>query len=294
MAESAKYPAWQLTEDDKIVLDKVFINYAILIYNWIQEYPNPKDYAKKFVSKANDKYFATLCTLMHIKDSPSNQILKPGELNEKLANDIKNYIKQDISAKAQDNKINNDAGFLHPRDLREVLKKFEKHNILRHLDEKKEIRYRLRETHRPGKKSSSGLVHCSNGGRPSVYIVKEDVEKLKRAMEKPEALDYLYIKVVRSGLAHKVMKYVTSSWIYAVKIDENMAWKFVVVAASYFQEKVDEQIESDFKKMLQMFQSADDNQLEYYIDEVINDLIHDLEYHHTILFIIGLAKLLYC
>jgi hypothetical protein len=55
MAENPKYPAQQLTEEDKKILFKVFLKYFTFFYNSRREYPNPKDYAKKFVSKANRK-----------------------------------------------------------------------------------------------------------------------------------------------------------------------------------------------------------------------------------------------
>ena len=61
MAKSPKYSARQLTEEDKDILCKVVFKYAITFYNLTQEYPNPKDYAKEIVSKAeqSDRYIGS-------------------------------------------------------------------------------------------------------------------------------------------------------------------------------------------------------------------------------------------
>jgi hypothetical protein len=226
---SPKYHAQHLTKEDKEILDKVVFKYAITFSSLMQRYPNPKGCAKEIVSKAStsDKYIATLHTLTYIKNSPSNQILKPGEINEALANDIKKHIQQDVSVEVEENESNHKK-FLNPRDLREgVLEKIEEHDILLHFEGKKEIRDQLRKRGILGKKSFSALVQHSRGGKLSIYLVKEDIDKLKRAMEKPEALEYLHTKVIGSGFAHKIMKYFMLMCHYAVKMDEEAALKLV-------------------------------------------------------------------
>lgn len=293
MVEGPKYPAQRLTEEDKEILYKVAINYVITFYNLTQEHPNPKLIAKRIVSKVvqSDKYISTLHMLAYIKNSPTNQILEPGEINEKLANDIKNSIEKDISAKLEDDK-NNNKKFLHPSDLSDVLKKLEEHDILLHLEGKKEIRDRLHKNHH-GKKSLSVLVRHSRGGKLSVYLVKEDVEKLKRAMEKPEAIEYLHTEVVRTGLAHKIMKYLILASLHCLKMNENVGRDLMEVGAAFFQEKMNEQENAKFKNTLQILQSIDDEQLGHDIDDLTKSLIHDRGYY-ILLFIIGLLKLSYC
>lgn len=289
---SPKYPAQHLTEEDKEILDKVVFKYAITFFNLMQEFPNAKDFAKKVVSKAStsDKYIATLYTLTYIKNSPSNQILRPGEINEALANDIKNHIQQDVSVEVEKNESNHKK-FLNPRDLREgVLKKIEEHDTLLHYEGKQEIRDQLRKRGLLGKKSLSALVPHSHGGKLSVYLVKEDVDKLKRVMEKPEALEYLHTKVIGSGLAHEIMKYFMLMMFYAVKMDEEAALRLVGAGASFFQDKMNQQHEIEFKKLRQILQSINGKQLEQNVDDIAKSLIHDLGYY-TILIILGLLRL---
>ena len=65
---------------------KVFLKYFTTFYNARLEYPNPKDYAKKFVSKANrKKCLAFIYTMINIKNSPAGQPLEPGKIKEKVA-----------------------------------------------------------------------------------------------------------------------------------------------------------------------------------------------------------------
>jgi hypothetical protein len=109
-------------------------------------------------------------------------------------------------------------------------------------------------------------------------------------MQKPDALDYLYNEVVRSGLAPKIMKYFMLMCHYAIKMDENVALKLVGAGASFFQDKMNEQQQIEFNKMHQILQLIDDDKLEQYVDEITKSLIHERGYY-AILFIIGLAKL---
>ena len=288
MVESSKYPSQQLTEEDKEVLDKVFLKYAITFYNLMQEFPDPKDCAKKLLSKAtqgSDRYFAGVYMLAYIKNAPENKFLEPGEINKKLANDIKDRIQE-----VQGNEGNTNR--LHPRDLRQILKKFEENEILIHFEGKEEITDELHKTHRDlGKKSLlSVLTQHSSGGKLSVYLVKEDIEKLKRAIEKPEALEYLHTKTVRSGVAHKIMKYVMLMCFYTIKMDEDVALKLVGAGATFFQDKMDEQQQIEFHKMHQTLQLVDDVKLEQYVDDLTKSLIHERGYY-MILFVQGLLQL---
>jgi hypothetical protein len=293
VVESSKYSAQQLSEDDKEILYKVVIKYAVAFCNIMQEYPNPRDFVKKLVLKAKqqyDKYFATVYTIAYIKNSPSNHMFTPGEINEKLANDIKHSIQQDVSMEIEENE-SDPKRFLHLRDLREgTLEKLEEQGIWLHFDRKKEIRAQQGNKSRPGKKPSSINVLNDRGGRPSYYLVKEDTEKLKRAMEKPEALDYLYNKVVMSGLAHKIMEYFMLMMFYAIKIDEDVALKLTGAGAIFFKGNMKEQQEIEFKKLYQHLQLVDDNALERYVNEITKYLIHDRRYYE-VLFIMGLFRL---
>ena len=140
----------------------------------------------------SDTNIAFLYAITYVRNYPSDYIYKPGQLNEKLANDIRNTITESYpTLDLEDN--NQFKGFLNPRDLRErVLKKLEKEDIFIHLEGKNKIRSQENKMHRPGRKSSSDEVHNGTGGKQSAYIITDEVEKLKKAIESPEAIDYLY------------------------------------------------------------------------------------------------------
>ena len=199
MIRKAKYPDQELTDEDIEILDKVTLKYAVKFCALIQKYSGPKDYAEKVVLKRlqSEKDLATLYTLMYARDSPSGHVFRPGEINRKLAEDIRDNFQQDcmdITVEPEVSK-NYPKVFLNPRSLREnVLKILEKEGIFINISSNKEIRHLERARRNPGKKSSSEQVKSDRGGKPSVYVVTEDLEKLNKAMEKPSAVDFLYKK----------------------------------------------------------------------------------------------------
>ena len=194
MDKKSKYPSQTLTNDDIQILDQIIIKYAVKFYALIQKYPNPKKYAERVIRSKmlSDTNIAFLYAITYVRNYPSDYIYKPGQLNEKLANDIRNTITESYpTLDLEDN--NQFKGFLNPRDLRErVLKKLEKEDIFIHLEGKNKIRSQENKMHRPGRKSSSDEVHNGTGGKQSAYIITDEVEKLKKAIESPEAIDYLY------------------------------------------------------------------------------------------------------
>jgi hypothetical protein len=197
VVEKPKYSAQNLTDEDREILYQVVFKYAMLFYNLTQKYASPKEYAKKEILKIiqSDKDIATLYTLIYAKNYPPDYLYKPGEINQKLANDMRNSIQQDyrdMTTQTDDDDEHHER-FLHPRDLREkVLKNLESYGIILHLEGKDKIRHHQREVRRPGKKS---LSDDDRGGKPSAYIVTEKVEKLKKAIEKPLCL-YLRIALL--------------------------------------------------------------------------------------------------
>lgn len=183
MAKKLKYSAQKLTDEDKEILNQVVIKYAVKFCTLIQKYRNPKNYAEEVILKRmqSDEDFAELYTLTYVINYPSDHIFRPGQINEKLANDIRITIPQDyLKLESEENQAHH-KGFLHPRDLRGVTKKLESQGIFIHLEGKEEIRRQEHcKTRRPGKKSSSYEVHDDHGGKQSAYKVTEEVEKLKR------------------------------------------------------------------------------------------------------------------
>jgi hypothetical protein len=88
MGENPKYPYKELNEEDKEILDKAALKYAVKYYALTQQYSSPKKYAQVLLkSMKSDSSIATLFTLSYTRNSPDGQQIRPGELNEKLAND---------------------------------------------------------------------------------------------------------------------------------------------------------------------------------------------------------------
>jgi hypothetical protein len=294
MAKKTKYPAQKLTKKDKIILDQIVIKYAVTFYALIQKYPNAKRYAENVIVKKlrSNENIATLYTIGYIRNYPPDYVFRPGQINKTLANDIRRTIPQDYMTLDSEENEDNSKRLLHPRDLRErVLKPLENHGIFIHLEGKAEIRSQERKRHRPGKKSSSDEVRDDDhGGRPSAYKVTEEVEKLKKVMEKPRAIDFLYEKIIRSGLAHKLEKFKMLAFFHATKIDETAIHKMMGVEASLIQGNLKEEDTADFTVLHKGFQLVDDNQLEQFADNIAKSLIEDRGYY-ALLSIAGLLKL---
>jgi hypothetical protein len=295
VARKAKYPAQVLTEEDKEVIDQVAFKYAVKFYALIQKYRNPKKYAKKVVLKLlqSKKDIAILYTLTYARQSPPRYVFKPGEINQKLADDIRDSIQHDyMDMTVESEGIENyPKGFFHSRYLREnVLKTLEKEGIFINITGNKEIRRLERERRHAGKKSSSDQVKSERGGKPSAYVVTEDVEKLNKAMKKPGAIDFLYEKVIASTLAHRLAKFGILAFLHAAKMNEGALDKLIRIGASLINSNVTEKDTADFKVFFKRLQLIEDDQLEQYADNIAKSLIEDRGYY-ALLSIAGLLKL---
>jgi hypothetical protein len=296
MVKRPKYPAQNLTEEDKEILDQAVFKYAVKFYALIQQYPSPKKYAEKRILKSiqSDKDIAELHIVTYLRNSASGYIFKPGEINQRLANDIRNSIQNNYRdmtvTELQDDE--HSKRFFNPRYLREnVLKELERYGIILHLEGKHEIKSHQLEKPHPGKRSSSKEVNNDHGGKPSAYIVTEEVEKLKKAMNKPQAIDFLYNKIIRSRLAHKLAKYNFSAFLYAAKMsDESGIHRMMKAGASFFQNTTTQQDSASFKTMFLQLQRIDDNQLEQIADDLAKSAIEDPGYN-ALLFMGGLLKM---
>lgn len=118
MANKPKYPSQELTNDDIDMLEKIVTKYLVKFYALMQKYPNPGEYAKEVILKKlrSDGTIVALYAIASAISYPSNHIFRPGEINKKLTNDIRNTIGQDYRDLSSEE---NDKGFVHPRDLRE-------------------------------------------------------------------------------------------------------------------------------------------------------------------------------
>jgi hypothetical protein len=295
MAKNPKYPAQKLTNEDKEILNQAVFKYAVEFYALTEKYPDAKKYAEKAILKKmhSNTNIAAIYTIIYARNYPSDYVFRPGQINERLANDIRRTIPKDfMKFKSKDNE-DHLKRFLHPPDLRErVLKKLENMGIFIHLEGKEEIRRQEhRKTRRPGKKGSSDEVRGDDhGGKQSAYKVTEEVKKLKNAMEKPGAIDFLYEKLIKTGLAHKLAKFKMLACLHAAKIDEAVLHKIMGIGASLMQDNIKQQDTTNFKLLHQRLQLFDDNQLEQHADNIAKSLIEDRGYY-ALLSISGLLKL---
>jgi hypothetical protein len=220
--EKAKYSPRKLTNEDIQILDRIIIKYALKFFALIEKYPNPKQYAEQVILKKlrYDSNIAILYSISHIRTNPSAYLYKPGQLNEQIANDIRNTLIESYPTLAlEDN--NSAKGFLDPRDFRErVTKILEDADIFLHLEGKKEIRNREHKTRHPGRKKSSDEVHVDRGGKQSAYTITEEVDKLKKTIKKPGAIEYVYEKIMSSNLPHRFAKFSLLVFFHIAKLDE--------------------------------------------------------------------------
>lgn len=297
MGNKTKYHAQKLTSADKEILEKVVFIYAVKFYTLTQQCPNPKKYVKNVLLKAaqSDEKIAALYTIVYAKNNPSNYLFKPGEINQRLANDLLGTIQQNYyNTSAQQPESNRDhLRFMHPRDLREVLKVLEHHGVLLRLEGKEEItKYKREKLHlnRPGKKSSAIGSENDRGGKPSSYITTREFEKLKRAMNKSNALDFLHDRIIKSGLALELAKYMFLLILHTMKTDEPVTQKLLGVGASFFGSKMTEKDANNFGIVQQKLRVVDDSQLEQIANTLAKSAIENKGYY-TFLFLAGLLKL---
>jgi hypothetical protein len=143
---------------------------------------------------------------------------------------------------------------------------------------------------RPGKKSPVVNTENDRGGNPSLYIATEEFEKLEKAMNKSDCLDFLHDKIIKSGLALELAKYLFLLILHGMKADENVVEKRLGIGASFFQSKMTEKIVNDLGILHQKLRKVDDRQLEQIANDLAKSVVESRGYY-TLLFLVGLLKL---
>ena len=266
MVEKAKYPAQNLTEEDKKIIDQVVFKFAVYFYSLTRKYLNPKEYAEKVVLKSlqSNKGIAALHAIAIARNETPDHVFKPGEINEKLTKGLADFTIEDAPNK-----------YLHPRDMREVLKGLENEGIFLNITGKKEIRDAQHGRPHPGKKPPSDEVHNDRGGKPSAYKVTEEFVKLKKTMEKPEAIDLVRKKLIESGLSYKLHEFNILAFLHAAKMDQTVLPKIVKWGKAFTQDDLREAENESFEEL----QLLDDNQLKQFAAKGAEALIEDSDYH---------------
>ena len=164
-----------MTDEDQKILDGVIVKFAVKFDALKRKYPDPRAYAENEVIKSlHSDVLGTLLATAYAKIDPLNTIFEPGQLNRRLASDVRHAIEHDSESSMGCEETNaTPHNFLKPRDLRErVLKKMEDLNIFVHLKGKKEIMQHRRKVKNPPKKIDE------RGGCPSAYVTTDDVVKM--------------------------------------------------------------------------------------------------------------------
>jgi hypothetical protein len=278
MVKKAKYSS-HLTEQDNEVIEYVILICGAVFYNLINKYHSPKEYAEKVILKVarSKKDLATGFLIFSArKEQPPNQLFWPDRKNSRLAKVMQ-----------QDQHVEDDDRYLHPRALSEILNVLAQDNIYDHIYGKKEIKHLLGRR-KPGKRKNYDTTENTGkrlGGKPSAYKISKKFEALIRLMEKPEACEAIRKVLVESKLAYKIEKFVTLAFYFAVKKDPIIAQNLFRMVSPYYDLKEND----DVKEYHNLIASLDDSQLEKLAEDcskiTVEKRIYDVH------FLIGLLKL---
>lgn len=293
MGKKVKNPIHKLSYADKDILNKAVFVYAVKFYTLTQQYPDPRKYVENFVVKKGlDHRIATVGTIAYAKNAPSNYSFRPGEINQRLANDLF-VIQENCNDMLVEQSDGNHKRFMHPRDLREkVLKHLEYNGIFLHLEGNEVIKNYEREKRHPGRPSIEG--ETDRGGKRSLYITTEEVENLKKTFNKSGALDFLRDKIIESGLALKLAKYLILCSLYTIKTNVQAAQKLMGIGESFSQlgsqlGLTKEEEFSTISTFHKRIQAMDNNQLEKAANKLAKKAIEEKGYY-TFLFLAGFLK----
>jgi hypothetical protein len=178
--------------------------------------------------------------------------------------------------------------FFHPRKMTKVLKEVEEMGVFDQLMGKKEMRQLERPVRHAGKKPSDGYKR-DLGGKPSAYKVTQELEKLKNVMEKPGAIELVWKKIARSGLAYGLVKYQQLALWHAAKMDETLLSKLISYGTFFFPDLKGRNI-PDFKNVHQRLRLLDDSRLEQLADYCTKILIKRNDYQNFFIAIFGLPE----
>src|SRR5437667_11802608 len=123
MDENPKNP-YQLTDEDRSIVDRIFISCIVVMDRLMIKYCTPEDYVKKFALSAisSDKKFATGRIIINSNNKYDGPV-PPNRINEDLALEAEIFRPTDEDTSALDK-------FLHPRDMTEVIKILEREGVL--------------------------------------------------------------------------------------------------------------------------------------------------------------------
>jgi hypothetical protein len=290
MVENPKYPMSELTDEDIEILDRIIIIYAVKSYAIMKKHTNVIQYAKKILkglSSASD--VAGLFTLAYAKNDSVDRMYKPVELNQRLANDLRNIIEQDYDYEAEEGC--KASILLHRRDLRErVLKRLETLGVFMHLEGKQEIKRQEHKVATPGKKRAGNQNGDDRGGYPSAYIMTKDFINIRNTIEKTAAVEYIHAKLISSNLALVLTKHILLPFLYAAKMDKRAFITMMTMGAKFMNDRLTENDINKFELSFQNLQSYTDTQMQAIAENLARFLMNNRSYYEQLLFFIALMK----
>jgi hypothetical protein len=290
MVENPKYPMSELTGEDIEILDQIIIKYAVKSYAIMKKYTNAMQYAKKILkdlSSASD--VAGLFTLAYAKNDSVDRMYKPVELNQRLANDLRNIIEREYEYEAQGGR--EVSILLHRRDLRErVLKRLETLGVFMHLEGKQEIKRHEHKVRTPRKKGAGNQNGDDGGGYPSAYMMTKDFLKIRKTIEKTAAVEYIHAKLISSGLALILTKHILLAFLHAAKMDKKAFLTMMTTGAKFMNEGLTKDDINRFEVSFQNLQSSTDTQMQAIAENLAKFLMNNRSYYEQLLFFIALMK----
>lgn len=256
MVEKTKNPP-QLTEEDRAIIDQIYVRAIVSFREIMTKYRTPLEYVQKYVLKTirSDKKFAVGRITVNSHTQKYDRPLSPGELNEGLLKEAKHF-----------RLVDDEHGFLHPRDMSGVIDILEEEGVLLRIVGKKEIRSRIGARRGPGRLGHMNSPESSRrtGGRPIACTTTEMVKKIKEVMSKQEARDLLREKLLTMSLTYKFERFMLMVFFHTVKVDNEVAEKWLRLAAP--PENLPQLVES--RPSLQLINSLDDQQIEILADRI--------------------------
>jgi hypothetical protein len=290
MVENPKYPMSELTGEDIEILDQIIIKYAVKSYAITKKYTNAMQYAKKILKDlSSGSDVAGLFTLAYAKNDSIDRMYRPVELNQRLANDLRNIIERDYEYEAEGGR--EVSILLHSRDLRErVLKKLETLGVFMHLEGKQEIKLHEHKVTTPGKKSVDNQNGDDRGGYPSAYKMTKDFVKIRKTIEKTAAVEYIHAKLISSGLALALTKHVLLASLHAAKMDKKVFITMMTMGAKFVNDRLTEDDINRLEVSFQNLQSITDTQMQAIAENLAKFLMNNRSYYEQLLFFIALMK----
>lgn len=128
-------------------------------------------------------------------------------------------------------------------------------------------------------------------GKPSVYKLTEEFEKLKNVINKPGAVEMLYAEIAKSGLARKLIRFLLLAFWHAAKMDERYFGTGVGYGAALFCDTIEEEDRINFKAIHRSLQELDNNQIEQLADGYVDLILHDSRFYQGLILSLRFLRL---